>query len=176
MLRTVTATARHTLRTCPGCYTRPYSAASKSRSARPRPRPAAATPPATARAAPEPAAGAPPTSSAPPSSPAQPAPRPQPSWVRQPGPPSSSSSSSANPRPAQELREPPLVEAARKKSVSQRNVFESYLVLPWSTRLRFWLLVGAVGVVGLYGGDWLFPDEEGKGKGEGGGAVEGMKA
>ncbi|GAA5995668.1 hypothetical protein JCM5350_007796 [Sporobolomyces pararoseus] len=66
------------------------------------------------------------------------------------------------------MREPPLVEAARKKSVKQRNVFESYLVLNWKTRLYFWLVIGGVAVAGLYGGDYFVPEteEEKKLKGE----------
>ncbi|GAA5952662.1 hypothetical protein JCM3765_002237 [Sporobolomyces pararoseus] len=66
------------------------------------------------------------------------------------------------------MREPPLVEAARKKSVKQRNVFESYLVLSWKTRLYFWLVIGGVAVAGLYGGDYFVPEteEEKKLKGE----------
>ncbi|GAA5886342.1 hypothetical protein JCM16303_002505 [Sporobolomyces ruberrimus] len=66
------------------------------------------------------------------------------------------------------IREPPLVEAARKKSVKQRNVFESYLVLSWRTRLYFWVAIGIVAVAGLYGGDYIVPetDEEKAAKGE----------
>ncbi|GAA5848810.1 hypothetical protein JCM8547_006351 [Rhodosporidiobolus lusitaniae] len=91
--------------------------------------------------------------------------RPQPDWVRKPGPPSAVGSSSSSTRSgAREehrgYREPPLVEQARKKSVGQRSVFESYLVLPWNTRLIFWLTVGAIGVLGLYGGDYLVPESD----------------
>ncbi|TNY24385.1 hypothetical protein DMC30DRAFT_413321 [Rhodotorula diobovata] len=67
-----------------------------------------------------------------------------------------------------EYREPPAVEAARKKSVAERNVWESYLVLPWQTRLYLWLGLGAFALVGLYGGDYFFPetDEEKAARGE----------
>ena len=79
--------------------------------------------------------------------------------------------------------EPPLVEAARKKSVKQRNVWESYLgesiwlryqigeahwwrfrlvVLGWKPRLYFSLGLGAFALIGLYGGDVLVPEVEEK--------------
>ncbi|GAA5939958.1 uncharacterized protein JCM15063_004355 [Sporobolomyces koalae] len=61
---------------------------------------------------------------------------------------------------SQRVREPPLVEQARKKSVKQRNVFESYLVLSWKTRLYFWLVIAGVATAGLYGGDYLLPETE----------------
>ncbi|GAA6043577.1 hypothetical protein JCM8097_005262 [Rhodosporidiobolus ruineniae] len=96
--------------------------------------------------------------------------RPQPSWVRQPGPPSSSPSPSParrNPTDEVTYREPPLVERARNKTVGQRNVFESYLVLPWNIRLTFWLTIAAVALAGLYGGDWLFPPDEAEKEGKG---------
>ncbi|GAA6009679.1 hypothetical protein JCM11491_001056 [Sporobolomyces phaffii] len=82
--------------------------------------------------------------------------------------PNPGSSTLARPSRTTLAREPPLVEAARKKSVKQRNVFESYLVLNWRTRLYFWLVIGGVAVAGLYGGDYLLPEtEEEKGaKGE----------
>ncbi|BGP58361.1 hypothetical protein JCM8202_001862 [Rhodotorula sphaerocarpa] len=54
-------------------------------------------------------------------------------------------------------REPPLVERARKKTVGERSVWESYLVLPWNVRLGLWMGIGAFALVGLYGGDYLFP-------------------
>ncbi|ORY62704.1 hypothetical protein BCR35DRAFT_308929 [Leucosporidium creatinivorum] len=54
--------------------------------------------------------------------------------------------------------EPPLVAKARGKTVKQRNVWESYLVLPAQTRLYLSLGLFAVGLIGLYGGDWLVPD------------------
>ncbi|GAA5820591.1 hypothetical protein JCM3770_007168 [Rhodotorula araucariae] len=66
-------------------------------------------------------------------------------------------SNAAGPGP---YREPPAVEAARKKSVGERSVWESYLVLPWQTRLYLWLGLGAFALVGLYGGDYLFPETE----------------
>ncbi|BGP49312.1 hypothetical protein JCM10450v2_005197 [Rhodotorula kratochvilovae] len=67
-----------------------------------------------------------------------------------------------------EYREPPAVQAARKKSVAERNVWESYLVLNWRTRLYLWLGLGAFALVGLYGGDYIFPetDEEKAARGE----------
>ena len=52
-------------------------------------------------------------------------------------------------------REPPLVEQARKKSVKQRSIWESYLVLDSRTRLLFSLGLGAVGLIGLYVGDMV---------------------
>ncbi|GAA5966353.1 hypothetical protein JCM21900_005142 [Sporobolomyces salmonicolor] len=57
-------------------------------------------------------------------------------------------------------REPPLVEAAREKTVKDRTLFESYLVLPPRVRLYFWLALGAFATVGLYAGDWLIPESE----------------
>ncbi|GAA6061133.1 hypothetical protein JCM10212_001733 [Sporobolomyces blumeae] len=63
-------------------------------------------------------------------------------------------------RPPLPVREPPLVEKARQKSVKQRNVFESYLVLDWKTRLYFWLVIGGTAVIGLYGGDYLYPESD----------------
>ncbi|GAA5907120.1 uncharacterized protein JCM6883_006145 [Sporobolomyces salmoneus] len=70
---------------------------------------------------------------------------------------------SASKRTSLPVREPPLVERAKQKSVKQRNVFESYLVLNWKTRLYLWLGIGASALVGLYGGDYLVPEtDEGK--------------
>merc|ERR1719487_959305 len=57
------------------------------------------------------------------------------------------------------LREPPLVERARKKTVAQRSVWESYLVLPWNVRLALWLGIAAFATVGLYAGDYFYPVE-----------------
>ncbi|GAA5922959.1 hypothetical protein JCM3775_006200 [Rhodotorula graminis] len=67
-----------------------------------------------------------------------------------------------------EYREPPAVAAARRKTVGERNVWESYLVLPWQTRLYLWLGLGAFALVGLYGGDYFFPEtpEEKAARGE----------
>lgn len=41
-------------------------------------------------------------------------------------------------------------------------------VLPWQTRLYLWLGLGAFALVGLYGGDYFFPetDEEKAARGE----------
>lgn len=50
-------------------------------------------------------------------------------------------------------REPPLVAQARAKSVKQRSLFESYLVLDSRTRLRISLALGAFALIGLYAGD-----------------------
>ncbi|GAA5901995.1 hypothetical protein JCM8208_006658 [Rhodotorula glutinis] len=67
-----------------------------------------------------------------------------------------------------EYREPPAVAAARSKSVGERSVWESYLVLNWQTRLYLWLGLGAFALVGLYGGDYFFPEtaEEKAARGE----------
>ena len=75
--------------------------------------------------------------------------------------PSSLESATTNPSNPAELRrrEPPLVEQARKKSVKQRSIWESYLVLDSRTRLLFSLGLGVVGLVGLYVGD-LVQEEE----------------
>lgn len=54
----------------------------------------------------------------------------------------------------------PLVQKARSKSVKQRSIWESYLVLDSRTRLLFSLGLGVVGLVGLYLGD-LVQDEQG---------------
>ncbi|KAM0747289.1 hypothetical protein T439DRAFT_383425 [Meredithblackwellia eburnea MCA 4105] len=62
--------------------------------------------------------------------------------------------------------EPPLVAAARAKTVKQRNVFESYLVLDPKIRLYFWLGTIVFALVGLYGGDYLVPDATEKEDGE----------
>ncbi|GAA5855981.1 hypothetical protein JCM9279_001396 [Rhodotorula babjevae] len=71
-------------------------------------------------------------------------------------------------RRAGEYREPPAVAAARSKSVGERSVWESYLVLPWQTRLYLWLGLGGFALVGLYGGDYFFPEtaEEKAARGE----------
>ncbi|GAA5994021.1 hypothetical protein JCM11641_000047 [Rhodosporidiobolus odoratus] len=125
----------------------------------------------------------PPTSAATSASPstAQPPPakRPQPSWVRSPGPPHAPSPISPPRRTVGALekirtawnkqshtpyREPPNVAKARKKTVGQRNVFESYLVLPWNVRLYFWLALGAFAAIGMYVGDELVPAAEDEGE------------
>ncbi|KDE09852.1 hypothetical protein MVLG_00250 [Microbotryum lychnidis-dioicae p1A1 Lamole] len=56
--------------------------------------------------------------------------------------------------------EPPLVAQARAKTVKQRNVWESYLVLPPRTRLYISLGVFVFALIGLYGGDYLVPETE----------------
>ncbi|SCV73461.1 BQ2448_7387 [Microbotryum intermedium] len=56
--------------------------------------------------------------------------------------------------------EPPLVAQARAKTVKQRNVWESYLVLPPKTRLYISLGVFVFALIGLYGGDYLVPETE----------------
>ncbi|POY73148.1 hypothetical protein BMF94_3841 [Rhodotorula taiwanensis] len=66
------------------------------------------------------------------------------------------------PAPGSMYREPPLVERARQKTVGQRSVWESYLVLPWNVRFGLWLGIGAFATIGLYAGDYLFPPEEGE--------------
>lgn len=33
-------------------------------------------------------------------------------------------------------------------------------MLNWKTRLYFWVVMGAVAVAGLYGGDYLLPETE----------------
>lgn len=53
--------------------------------------------------------------------------------------------------------EPPLVAAARKKSVKQRNVWESYLVLSPTVRLYFCLGLMVFAGIGLWAGDKLVP-------------------
>ena len=53
-----------------------------------------------------------------------------------------------------------MVQKARSKSVKQRSIWESYLVLDSRTRLLFSLGLGVVGLVGLYLGD-LVQDEQG---------------
>ncbi|GAA5982321.1 hypothetical protein JCM10908_006598 [Rhodotorula pacifica] len=77
------------------------------------------------------------------------------------------SPSAAKPRTATSsnqpaYREPPLVERARQKTVAQRSVWESYLVLPWNVRLSLWLGIAAFATVGLYAGDHFYPVEEGE--------------
>ncbi|GAA5970163.1 hypothetical protein JCM8115_000762 [Rhodotorula mucilaginosa] len=63
-------------------------------------------------------------------------------------------------RPRAAVREPPLVERAREKTVGERSVWESYLVLPWNVRLALWLGIAAFATVGLYAGDYFYPVEE----------------
>ncbi|GJN90096.1 hypothetical protein Rhopal_003095-T1 [Rhodotorula paludigena] len=122
--------ARHPLCTC----SRAYSVASKARKQH---KPPAASSPSSPRTRPQPPS-APHTSAwAPPSRPAN--------------------ARTAKPEP---YREPPLVERARRKTVQERSVLESYLVLSWKTRLYLWLGLGAFALVGLYGGDYLFPETE----------------
>ncbi|GAA5886545.1 hypothetical protein JCM3774_003453, partial [Rhodotorula dairenensis] len=62
--------------------------------------------------------------------------------------------------PRHTYREPPLVERARQKTVGQRSIWESYLVLPWNVRLALWLGIAAFATVGLYAGDYLYPVTE----------------
>ncbi|GAA5833573.1 hypothetical protein JCM3766R1_002577 [Sporobolomyces carnicolor] len=131
-------------RTCIQSSTRSYSVASKSRSPKPRIAFESSTPPLRHQSIPDSATTR-----------AIPTARSTPSSVPNPG-----SSTLAASRQHPTTREPPLVEAARQKSVKQRNVFESYLVLNWKTRLYFWLVIGGVAVAGLYGGDYLVPETD----------------
>ncbi|BGP17379.1 hypothetical protein JCM10213_006869 [Rhodosporidiobolus nylandii] len=164
---------------CPACTSRAYSAASKARKTRPRPFSPSSS--SSASSLPKPPAPSSPLPRY--QQPPVPAPAPAPAAekeqraflalplrekLRRAITPAAGGGGPRLGTVGKEVREPPLVERARQKRVEQRNVFESYLVLPAQTRLYFWLAVGAVGLVGLYGGDWLFPPNEAD-------AVEGEK-
>ncbi|GAA5999710.1 uncharacterized protein JCM10292_003712 [Rhodotorula paludigena] len=155
--------ARHPLCTC----TRAYSVASKARKqhklpaasspSSPRARPQPPSAPQTSAWAPPASAPAPEQSAAPSIASAAAAPK-RPISVATPF----AQSRPSNPRTAkpETYREPPLVERARRKTVQERSVLESYLVLSWKTRLYLWLGLGAFALVGLYGGDYLLPETE----------------
>ncbi|BGP33105.1 hypothetical protein JCM10296v2_004894 [Rhodotorula toruloides] len=55
---------------------------------------------------------------------------------------------------------PVAVARAKEKTVKDRTIFESYLVIPAPTRLKIWLAVGAFAALGLYMGDRLVPEED----------------
>ncbi|BGO92434.1 hypothetical protein NBRC10512_000518 [Rhodotorula toruloides] len=55
---------------------------------------------------------------------------------------------------------PVAVARAKEKTVKERTIFESYLVIPAATRLKIWLAVGAFAALGLYVGDRLVPEED----------------